>query len=80
MALFTTTLDLYGGVLRSGELQGFIIHETMPTGGWPGGWRLAAGGWRLTEDPGVRRTEDGGRRTEDGDGGAIYIYYILYTT
>jgi hypothetical protein len=30
MALFTTTLDLYGGVLRSGELQGFIIHETMP--------------------------------------------------
>jgi hypothetical protein len=31
MALFTTTLDLYGGVLWSGELQGFIIHETVPT-------------------------------------------------
>jgi hypothetical protein len=31
MELFPTTLDLYGGVLRSGELQGFIIHETMPT-------------------------------------------------
>jgi hypothetical protein len=30
MALFTTTLDLYGGVLWSGELQGFIIHERMP--------------------------------------------------
>ena len=30
MALFTTTLDLYGGVLWSGELQGFIIHQTMP--------------------------------------------------
>jgi hypothetical protein len=30
MALFTTTLDLYGGVLWSGELQGFIIHEKMP--------------------------------------------------
>jgi hypothetical protein len=32
MALFTTTLGLYGGVLWSGELQGFIIHdETAPT-------------------------------------------------
>ena len=31
MELFTTTLDLYGGVLWSGELQGFIIHERMPT-------------------------------------------------
>jgi hypothetical protein len=28
MALLTTALDLYGGVLWSGELQGFIIHET----------------------------------------------------
>jgi hypothetical protein len=27
MALFTTALGLYGGVLWSGELQGFIIHE-----------------------------------------------------
>jgi hypothetical protein len=41
MALFTTTLGLYDGVLWSGELQGFIIHEMMPTGGpaplgcWP---------------------------------------------
>ncbi len=26
MALFTTALGLYGGVLWSGELQGFIIH------------------------------------------------------
>jgi hypothetical protein len=31
MTLFTTALGLYGGVLCSGELQGFIIHETMPT-------------------------------------------------
>jgi hypothetical protein len=31
MALFTTALDLYGGVLWSGELQGFIIHERVPT-------------------------------------------------
>ena len=35
MALFTTTLDLYGGVLWSGELQGFIIHEMMPTEALP---------------------------------------------
>jgi hypothetical protein len=28
MELFTTALGLYGGVLWSGELQGFIIHET----------------------------------------------------
>jgi hypothetical protein len=32
MALFTTALGLYGGVLWSGELQGFITHETVPTG------------------------------------------------
>jgi hypothetical protein len=31
MALFTTALDLYGGVLWSGELQGFIIHQMVPT-------------------------------------------------
>jgi hypothetical protein len=31
MALFTTALGLYGGVLWSGELQGFIAHETVPT-------------------------------------------------
>jgi hypothetical protein len=30
MALFTTALGLYGGVLWSGELQGFIVHEMMP--------------------------------------------------
>jgi hypothetical protein len=30
MALFTTALGLYGGVLWTGELQGFIIHEMMP--------------------------------------------------
>jgi hypothetical protein len=30
MELFTTTLDLYGGVLWSGELQGFIIQQMMP--------------------------------------------------
>jgi hypothetical protein len=30
MALFTTALGLYGGVLWSGELQGFIIHQMMP--------------------------------------------------
>jgi hypothetical protein len=28
MALFTTALNLYGGVLWSGELRGFIIHYT----------------------------------------------------
>ena len=33
MVLFTTALDLYGGVLWSGELQGFIIHQMMPSGG-----------------------------------------------
>jgi hypothetical protein len=33
MARFTTTLDLYGGVLWSGELQGFIIHERVPSKG-----------------------------------------------
>jgi hypothetical protein len=31
MAFFTTTLGLYGGVLWSGELQGFIIRERVPT-------------------------------------------------
>jgi hypothetical protein len=31
MALFfTTTLGLYGGVLWSGELQGFTAHEMVP--------------------------------------------------
>jgi hypothetical protein len=34
MALFTTALDLYGGVLCSGELQGFIIHEMAPSPAW----------------------------------------------
>jgi hypothetical protein len=32
MAVFTTALGLYGGVLWSGELQGFIIHEMVPAG------------------------------------------------
>jgi hypothetical protein len=31
VALFTTALGLYGGVLWSGELQGFIIHEAVPS-------------------------------------------------
>jgi hypothetical protein len=35
MAPFTTALGLYGGVLWSGELQGFIIHEMMPIAGIP---------------------------------------------
>jgi hypothetical protein len=30
VVLFTTTLGLYGGVLWSGEFQGFIIHELVP--------------------------------------------------
>jgi hypothetical protein len=30
MALFTTALGHYGGVLWSGELQGFILHEMVP--------------------------------------------------
>jgi hypothetical protein len=29
MTLFTTALGLYGGVLWSGELQGFILHEVI---------------------------------------------------
>ena len=33
MALFSTALGLYGGVLWSGELQGFILHEMMPAVG-----------------------------------------------
>jgi hypothetical protein len=37
MALFTTALDLYGGggVLWRGELQGFIVHEMMPSAATP---------------------------------------------
>jgi hypothetical protein len=31
MPLFTTALGLYGGVLWIDELQGFIIHEMVPT-------------------------------------------------
>jgi hypothetical protein len=31
VVLFTTALGLYGGVLWSGEFQGFIIHELVPT-------------------------------------------------
>jgi hypothetical protein len=31
VVLFTTTSGLYGGVLWSGEFQGFIIHELVPT-------------------------------------------------
>jgi hypothetical protein len=40
MALFTMALGPYGGVLWSGELQGFIIHEMMPTAASAGatGW------------------------------------------
>jgi hypothetical protein len=30
MALFTTALGLYGGVLWSCELQGLIVHEMVP--------------------------------------------------
>jgi hypothetical protein len=30
MALFPTALGLYGGVLLSGELRGFIVHEMLP--------------------------------------------------
>jgi hypothetical protein len=30
MAFFTTALDIYGGVLWSGELQGFIVRERVP--------------------------------------------------
>jgi hypothetical protein len=37
--LFTTALGLYGGVLWSGELQGFIIHKMMP--GLASYWLLA---------------------------------------
>jgi hypothetical protein len=30
VVLFTTALGLYGGVLWSGEFQGFLIHELAP--------------------------------------------------
>ena len=33
VVLFTTALGLYGGVLWSGELQGPILHETIPNTG-----------------------------------------------
>jgi hypothetical protein len=36
MTRFTTALALYGGLLWSGELQGFIIHKMMLTYGWTG--------------------------------------------
>jgi hypothetical protein len=42
MELFTTTLDLYGGVLWSGELQGFITQQMMPTMGY-GLWAMGYG-------------------------------------
>jgi hypothetical protein len=32
MALFTTAFGLYDGVLWSGEFQGLIVHELVPTG------------------------------------------------
>jgi hypothetical protein len=39
MTLFSTALGLYGGVLWSGELQGFIVllHEAapIPVPRWP---------------------------------------------
>jgi hypothetical protein len=45
MALFTTALDLHGGVLRSGELQGLIVHEMMPA--------LTSSQWKRTPLDGV---------------------------
>jgi hypothetical protein len=58
MTLFTTTLDLYGGVLCSGELQGFIIHETMP---------ISTGQKRFPEHNGVFRAASGpGPVAEEG--------------
>jgi hypothetical protein len=30
VVLFTTALDLHGGVLWSGEFQGLVIHELVP--------------------------------------------------
>jgi hypothetical protein len=42
MALFTTALDLHGGVLWSGELQGFIAHDMMPSGGRKRSRRIGA--------------------------------------
>jgi hypothetical protein len=40
--LLRTALGLYGGVLWSGELQGFIIHEMMPS---VASWLSGSGGW-----------------------------------
>ena len=53
MALFTTALGLYGGVLWSGELQGFIIHEMMPSfaarrNTWGDSPIVCAGRWLMT--------------------------------
>jgi hypothetical protein len=41
VVLFTTALGLYGGVLWSGERQGFVIHEAVPADGRP----MADGRW-----------------------------------
>jgi hypothetical protein len=38
MALFPTALGLYGGVLWSGELQGFIAHEMVPAATGAAAW------------------------------------------
>jgi hypothetical protein len=45
MPLFTTALDLFGGVLWSGKPQGFISHEMLPTATascrqWLAGWHV----------------------------------------
>jgi hypothetical protein len=43
MALFTTALGIYGGVLWSDELQGFVIHEVVPTPTTPPASHTATG-------------------------------------
>jgi hypothetical protein len=54
MSLSTTALGLYGGVLWSGELQGFNIRDMGPTD------RARGSG------PGQPRIADGSRRRRDG--------------
>jgi hypothetical protein len=54
MTLFTTALGLYGGVLWSGKLQGFIVRETMPRSSpeaEAGGQRVGGGGRGRARSP-----------------------------
>jgi hypothetical protein len=64
MALFTTTLGLYGGVLWSGELQGLIIHQMMPN---IGGCNLKTAAGNCEARRRRRRRDARRERRERGD-------------